>query len=93
MTDRIVIVRPEAERVTVAAAGVRGPAGADGPPGPEGPAGPQGPAGEVTQAELDAATAGMVTSADVTTVDVLTQADYDALATKDPATLYIIEGT
>lgn len=47
---------------------------------------------EVTQAELDAAVADKVSSGDVATIDVLTQAAYDAIVTKDPATLYVIEG-
>jgi len=35
---------------------------------------------------------GMVSSPDVTTIDVLTQAAYDAITTKDPATLYVVVG-
>lgn len=35
---------------------------------------------------------GMVSSPDVTTIDVVTQAQYDAIGTKDPATLYVVIG-
>lgn len=66
MTDRVVVVRPEPERVAVTVAGI-------------------------TQAQLDAAVGDKVASDDVTTIVVLTQAAYDGLAVKDPATLYIIE--
>jgi len=58
-------------------AGAPGPAGPAGAPGPAGPAGPAGPPGEP----------GPVGTLNIIE---LTQAEYDALATKQPNTVYVI---
>ena len=58
-------------------AGAQGPTGSTGPEGLPGPAGPAGPPGDVTSATVDVLWTG-------------TQAAYNAIGTKDPATLYFI---
>ena len=55
--------------------GPAGPQGEQGEPGPAGPTGPQGPAGEDGQS--------------IAVVTLANKAAYDALETKDPATLYV----
>lgn len=66
--------------------GIQGEQGPQGEVGPEGPQGPEGPAPDTstfaTKAELNA----------LTKIEQLTQAQYDALATKDANTLYVIVG-
>jgi len=57
---------------------VQGPTGAQGPTGPAGPTGPM--------------PTGAVTSTTITALVKLTQSAYDALPTKDAATLYVIVG-
>jgi hypothetical protein len=70
-------------------AGTKGDTGPEGPEGPEGPQGPQGPQGDTgPPGEVPA---DVVTSLDLDAIDVLTQAEYDAL-TPDPRTLYVIVG-
>ena len=82
------------------ATGVTGSTGATGPSGPSGPAGTTSWAGitdkpVVIAAGTDAAAArtavGAVGSSSITTIWTGTQAAYDAIGTKDPATLYIIQ--
>lgn len=64
--------------------GPKGDKGDPGEQGPQGPEGPEGPAGTIPE--------GTIQSSDISTIDVMTQAAYDALAVKDPNTLYIIQG-
>lgn len=66
--------------------GIQGVQGIQGEAGPVGPQGPEGPAPDTsnfaTKAELNA----------LTKVEQLTQAQYDALGTKDANTLYVVVG-
>lgn len=62
--------------------GEQGPKGDTGETGPQGPTGPTGPQGETGPTGP--------TGADGTPVQKLTQAQYDALSTKDPNMIYII---
>lgn len=47
--------------------------------------------GAATPAEVESAVSGKVASADVQIISAVTQAEYDALTTKDAATLYMIK--
>ena len=80
--------------------GPQGPAGQDGETGPQGPAGPKGDPGEdglngntgpmgLQGLKGDKGDPGSLTG-DVTVLDRITQAQYDALTTKVNTTLYII---
>jgi len=74
--------------------GPQGPKGDDGPTGPQGeagPVGPQGPIGE-TGPQGPQGEQGVQGEPGPGTWLQLTQAEYDALATKDPDTLYIVVG-
>lgn len=66
--------------------GEAGPQGIQGIQGEAGPVGPQGPAPDTstfaTKAELNA----------MVKIEQLTQADYDAIGTKDANTLYVVIG-
>lgn len=81
--------------------GPPGPAGADGAPGAQGDPGPGVPPGGTTgqmlrkasDADYDTEWTDVpgVQSEAVQTIAALTQAQYDALSTKDTSTLYIIK--
>ena len=64
--------------------GPQGSAGSAGPAGPPGPAGPQGAQGAQGPAGATGAPGPMQP------YTLISQADYDALVTKDPDTLYMI---
>lgn len=83
-----------------------GPQGETGPAGPQGEPGPQGPQGEpggvtsfnsrtgaVTPQSGDytAGMVGAIAAEDVTAIKALTEAEYNALATKSSSTLYLIK--
>jgi hypothetical protein len=65
--------------------GTTGPQGATGPQGPQGATGPQGAASAITSNPTGIAGADLVSN-----VVSLTQAEYDAIGSKNAATLYII---
>jgi hypothetical protein len=87
-------------------AGVAGPAGAEGPAGETGPAGPGLPVGgAVGQVAAKTSTtdyetawttavlsevAGITGASAITNCVAISQTDYDAITTPDPATLYVI---
>lgn len=48
--------------------------------------------GETGAVQLSAQDVGAIPAGDITIIDVVTQAEYDALATKVPTTLYVIQG-
>ena len=84
---------PEGPQGATGAMGLTGPAGPQGPIGPEGPQGPAGADGlDAPQNAVisDIAQAGGGTA--ITNVVEVTQAQYDAIATKDATTLYVING-
>lgn len=82
--------------------GPQGATGNTGPTGPTGPAGPQGPAGAGLPVTVDDAVHGdvLVYDEDSETwvneqrlkVELLTQAEYDAISSPDANTLYVISG-
>ena len=74
MNVDVVVVPRTKPTIVVGQPGQPGPAGPPGPPGAAGPAGPQGPQGPPTTLN----------------VVELTQAEYDALGTKQPNTIYVI---
>jgi hypothetical protein len=68
--------------------GPQGPQGIQGPIGATGPIGPQGPKGDPGDIQSD--TTGITGAGSVSNLVTISQANYDALAVKDPATLYVI---
>ncbi|HBS80995.1 MAG: hypothetical protein CMK99_13680 [Pseudomonas sp.] len=73
------------------AGSLQGPPGEQGPQGPKGDVGPQGPIGE-TGPQGPQGEQGVQGEPGPGTWVQLTQAQYDALATKDPNILYIVVG-
>ena len=71
----------------VTAVGQAGPAGEAGPAGPAGAAGPAGPKGD----EGETGPAGTAILGPITAATIVTQTEYDALATVIRGTLYIIQ--
>jgi len=87
--------------------GDKGDTGPQGPKGDTGPQGPPGPAGSSTagvesfngrsgavspqSGDYTAAMVGAIPASSVTTMQVLTQTEYDALTSKGATTLYLIK--
>lgn len=70
--------------------GATGPTGVAGPTGATGATGPAGATGAVPANVVISDPSGISGATQITNIVVISQTDYDALATKDPNTIYII---